>query len=103
MWVVAGILLGLVVLVGLVGFHSGPHVHVGATVLGILAAVWLLVMVAEGRSTTVLWVLLGADLALSAGMGVLAFFGIRHAVAPPHSPVGRLEGAEGVALSAPNP
>ncbi len=34
MWVVAGVLIGLVVLVSLVGFHSGPHAHVVAAAVG---------------------------------------------------------------------
>jgi len=27
MWVIAGVLLGLLVLASLVGFHTGPHAH----------------------------------------------------------------------------
>lgn len=97
MWVVAGILLGLVVLGGLVGFHSGPHVHAAAGAVGVVAAAWLLVMAAEGRSAPVLWVLLGADLALSGGLGVMAWSGLRHRVAG-HGAEG-IEAAEGVAVS----
>ena len=43
MWIIAGVLLGLVVLASLVGFHSGPHAHVAAGVVGVLAAAWLVV------------------------------------------------------------
>ena len=35
MWVIAGVLLGLVVLASLIGFHVGPHAHVAAGVLGV--------------------------------------------------------------------
>ena len=34
MWVIAGVLLGLVVLASLIGFHVGPHAHVAAGVFG---------------------------------------------------------------------
>ena len=37
MWVIAGVLLGLVVLVSLIGFHVGPHAHVAAGILGLAA------------------------------------------------------------------
>ncbi len=61
MWVIAGVLLGLVVLASLIGFHVGPHAHVAAGVLGVLAAAWLVVMAVDGRSAPVLWALLSAD------------------------------------------
>lgn len=103
MWIVAGILLGLVVLGCLVGFHAGPHAHLAAGVVGLVAAVWLVVMVADGRSATVVWVLLGADLVLSLSVGLLGWVTLARARSAPTSgadtyrPV-RLEGAEGVAL-----
>jgi len=98
MWVVAGVLLGLVVLASLVGFHSGPHAHVAAGVIGALAAVWLVWMVLDGRSAPVLWALLGADLVLSLGVGVMAWSGFsRHGTAAHH--VRPLEASEGVAVS----
>ena len=99
MWVIAGILLGLVVLASLIGFHVGPHAHVAAGVLGVVAAVWLVVMVVDGRSAPLLWALLSADLVVSAGIGTLAWKGLttpeisvkgRHLVSP--------DGAEGFAV-----
>jgi membrane-bound ClpP family serine protease len=99
MWVIAGVLLGLVVLSALIGFHVGPHAHVAAGVLGLLAACWLVVMAVEGRSGPVLWALLSADLVVSAGIGTMAWKALttrdisvkdRHLVS--------LEGAEGVAV-----
>ena len=99
MWVIAGVLLGLVVLVSLIGFHVGPHADVAAGVLGVLAAVWLVVMAVDGRSAPVLWALLSADLVVSAGIGTLAWKGLttrgayvpgRHLVSP--------DGAEGIAV-----
>jgi len=100
MWVVAGILLGLVVLAAVVGFHSGPHTHAVAGVIGLCAAAWLILMVAEGRSAPGLWALLAADLVVSAGVGTMAWFGLSRAkdasAEHHHRP---LDGAEGVAVS----
>ncbi len=103
MWVIAGVLIGLVVLASLVGFHSGPHAHVGAAVVGLLAAGWLAVMVADGHSAPFLWALLCADLVVSLGLGTLAWSGLSRtavrgegASLPYH---GSLESAEGVAVS----
>jgi membrane-bound ClpP family serine protease len=99
MWVIAGVLLGLVVLASLIGFHVGPHAHVAAGIFGVLAAAWLVVMAVDGRSAPVLWALLSADLVVSAGIGTLAWKGLttrginvagRHLVSP--------NGAEGVAI-----
>jgi membrane-bound ClpP family serine protease len=109
MWIIAGILLGIVVLAAILGFHVGPHSHALAGVAGILAAVWLVVMALEGHSSSVLWSLFTADLLVSAGIGTLAWKALsaRRAspqprIAPAHH--GRaLEGEEGVAVSALTP
>jgi membrane-bound ClpP family serine protease len=99
MWVIAGVLLGIVVLASLIGFHVGPHAHVAAGIFGVLAAAWLVVMALDGRSAPVLWALLSADLVVSAGIGTLAWKGLttrginvagRHLVSP--------DGAEGIAV-----
>lgn len=97
MWIVAGVLLGVVVLASLVGFHTGPHSHVVAGVVGLVAAVWLVVMAVDGRSAPLLWALLSADVVVSAGVGVMGWIGLTHppGTSPRHL---RLEGAEGVAL-----
>ena len=98
MWVIAGVLLGLVVLASLIGFHVGPHAHLAAGVLGALAALWLIVMAFDGRSAPVLWALLCADVVVSAGIGTLAWKGltVRGNLADRHlvSPVG----AHGIAV-----
>jgi membrane-bound ClpP family serine protease len=100
MWIVAGVLLGLVVAITLIGFHSGPHAHVAAGAVGIVAAVWLAVMAAQGRSTALVWALFAADVAVSAALGVMGWTAVRRsrglAGRPPVRP---LEGAEGVALT----
>jgi len=98
MWIVAGVLLGLVLLGSLVGFHSGPHVHLVAGAIGVLAAAWLIVMAVNGRSAPILWALLTADLVVSAGVGVLAWSGLSNRPTSGRGP-GSLEGAPGVALS----
>jgi len=99
MWVIAGVMLGIVVLASLIGFHVGPHAHVAAGIFGVLAAAWLVVMALDGRSAPVLWALLSADLVVSAGIGTLAWKGLttrginvagRHLVSP--------DGAEGIAV-----
>jgi membrane-bound ClpP family serine protease len=99
MWIVAGVLLGLVVLTALVGFHSGPHLHAAAGAIGAAAAAWLVLMALDGRTSSVLWVLLSADVVASSGLGVMAWYGLspRHAGAAGRG-VARLEGAEAVAV-----
>lgn len=97
MWIVAGVLLGLVVVASLAGFHLGPHAHLAAGVLGVVAAVWLIVMAGSGRSTPLLWVLLSADLVVSGGVGVMAWYGLSGRATAGHRPVS-LEAAEGVAV-----
>jgi membrane protein implicated in regulation of membrane protease activity len=99
MWVIAGVLLGLLILVSLLGFHFGPHAHVVAGAVGVLAAAWLLWMAVDGRSAPLLWVLLSADVVVSAGVGTLAWKGLSAPQAPgPERPMLSLEGVEGVAV-----
>jgi membrane-bound ClpP family serine protease len=104
MWIVAGVLLGLVVLVSLVGFHTGPHTHVAAGALGVLAALWLILMAADGRSSSVLWALLSADAVLSGGIGVMAWYGLVEGAGAErdHAPPS-IVGAEGTVVSALSP
>jgi len=99
MWIIAGILLGLVVLAALVGFHSGPHAHVAAGAIGVLAAAWLVVMAVEGRSDPALWALLSADVVVSGGVGIMAWKGFQTQKALAGRPRGSVEGSEGVALT----
>lgn len=76
MWVITGVLLGLVVLASLLGFHLGPHAHVLAGALGALAAAALIALAAEGRSSALVWTLFAGDLSVSAGVGYLAWRGL---------------------------
>ncbi len=73
MSMIAGLLLGSVVLATVLGFHLGPHSHVLAGLLGGFVAAWLLFMLFDGRSAPILWALLTADIVVSAGVGVLAW------------------------------
>jgi len=98
MWFVAGVLLGLLVLASLVGFHTGPHAHFAAGVIGVCAAAWLVFMAVDGRSAPVLWALLSADLVISAGVGIMAWNGLSGRATAMHHATS-LEGAEGVAVS----
>ena len=100
MWAVAGILLGLVVLAALLGFHAGPHIHLAAGVLGLLAAMWLIAIAVGGNRWPGWWVLLSADLVISAGVGALAWKGLTtaQAVGSPHRHHS-LDGAHGVAVT----
>jgi membrane-bound ClpP family serine protease len=102
MWIIAGVLIGTVVLASLVSFHSGPHVHALAAVVGFVTAAWFVVMVVNGDSTPVLWALLSADIVVSAGVGIMAWSGLNHAssgdgVALRH--LSSIESAEGIAVS----
>lgn len=100
MWIVAGLLLGVVAVASVAAFHTGPHAHVAAGAAGVVAAFWLVAMAVTGSSAPVLWVLLGADLALAGGMGVMGWVGLAHRNAVwSHARLGRLEGSEGVAVT----
>jgi membrane-bound ClpP family serine protease len=102
MWVVAGILLAIVVLGILAGFHFGPHAHVPAAIAGVLAAAWLISMALLGDAKPLLYMLLGADVAITGLLGVGAVKVLRHPEAyadrdkPPHSEDGKYGVAETV-------
>jgi membrane-bound ClpP family serine protease len=98
MWVIAGILIGLVILSSLAGFHAGPHAHAVAAVAGVLAAAWFVVMLADGRSAPVVWALLGADLVVATGVGATAWKALTGRGTAGHW-VGSLESSHGVAIS----
>jgi membrane-bound ClpP family serine protease len=98
MWIIAGVLLGVVLLAGLAGVHTGPHAHGVAVAGGIAVAAWFLFMAAEGHSTTTLWSLFGADLVVSATLGVMVWKALRH-VPDTDRPYNSLEAEEGFAVS----
>jgi len=97
MAITAGVLLGLAVLAWLVGFHLGPHAHLVAGVLGIVAAAWLVIMFLDGQSAPVLWALLGVALVISATAVVISWYGLTGRGTVNYNPY-RLEGAEGIAV-----
>ena len=99
MWIVTGVLLGLAGLAAFIGFHSGPHAHVLAGVIGLAAAGCLAYMVVT-RPGPVLWSLLGADLIIGLGIGVLGWKGLTRR--PEDSGDGHsnsLEGEQGIATT----
>ena len=100
MWVGVGVLLGLVVIASVLGFHVGPHSHFVGAGPGVAAAVWLVVMAATGQSAPILWVLFGADMVISGGLAAIAWRGLKvqgeQLSGPGH---GSLVGAEGVAVT----
>jgi membrane-bound ClpP family serine protease len=104
MWIIAGILLGIVLLTALLGFHAGPHTHLVTGIAGTLAAVWLIVMAIQGNSSSLLWAIFAADTVLSGGLGALAWRSLRarHAEVTPQLMASErarsVEGLEGVAV-----
>ncbi len=101
MWTVAGVLIGVMVLASSVTVRSGPPLHLVGAAVGILTATWLVLMAADGQSAPVLWVLLGADLVVSAGVARGAVGGRRHAASDgtPVQHLSSIDRAEGVAVS----
>jgi membrane-bound ClpP family serine protease len=99
MWVVAGVLLGIVVLASIGGFHLGPHSHAVAGAVGVLAAAWLIIMAFTGYSAPLLWTLLSADVVVTGGVGVIAWKALTTPAAPLAMTSGPADGAEGVALT----
>ena len=99
MWIIAGVLLGLVCLATIVGFHAGPHARLAAWFLGAVGAEWLVFMIVIGGPGPVQWSLLGVALLLGAGAGLMA----RRARARRSTDTegmrrNALDGAEGVAF-----
>jgi membrane-bound serine protease (ClpP class) len=76
MWIVAGVLIVLMLVALLAGFHTGPHTHVVAGVLGAVSAIWLVIMASEGRSLPLVIVLLVAVVLVSVGVTFLAWKGL---------------------------
>ena len=99
MWAVVGVLLGLMVLASVVGFHVGPHGHLAGVVLGAVAAMLLVVMAATGSSSSLLWTLFGADLVVAGGLAVLAWKGLTSKGRISGHGSRSLAGAEGVSVT----
>ncbi len=105
MWIVAGILLAVVVAGFFAGLHVGPHAHVPAAVAGVLAAVWLIAMALLGDAEPLLFVLLGADVTVTAVLGVGAVKVLRspEALSEQNKPPPSSEGKMGTAVTALQP
>ncbi|HUJ65638.1 MAG TPA: NfeD family protein [Acidimicrobiales bacterium] len=98
MSVLAAVLLGSVVVVSLVGFHAGPHLHAVGSALGLAAAVVLILLAIEGHPAPWVWALFACDAAVSAGLGYLAWRGLRSR-AMPEGGVLTGRASEGIALT----
>ena len=87
MWIVAGILLGLVVLTSLIGFHAGPHVHVAVLVgltMTLYSAIYLLLPIltngarlwSQRLATFHFWAHLTGGIGMGAFMGMAGLQGM---------------------------
>lgn len=106
MWAVAGALLGAFVVLAALGALAGPHLHVGAAVAGVAAAVALVVVALAASSPGLAWTLFGLDVAASGVIGVSAWKALQRHGMPEvvaHAPPSALVGAEGVSISALGP
>jgi membrane-bound ClpP family serine protease len=96
MWAVAGVLLGLVGVTFFAGFHLGPHAHAVSSVLGGVAAVVLIALAFTGHADALLFTLLGADLAVTGGVSVVAAKGLRERELLAARPTDQVIGAVGI-------
>lgn len=99
MWIGVGVLLGLVVVASVLGFHVGPHGHIAGAGLGLVAGIWLVVMASTGQSRPLLWVLFGADVAISGGLGAIAWRGLKVQDEVTGTGSVSIVGAEGVSVT----
>lgn len=97
MWIVAGVLLGMMVLAAVAGVRAGPHAHVVSAVAGGAAALWLGVMAVTGDARPLLYVLLGADVTLSSVVGVVAWRALASGPTTVHA-IRPVDGEMGVAV-----
>ena len=99
MWVLAGVLLGLVCPATVAVLYAGPNARLAAWFLGALGAEWLVFMIVVGGPGPVRWSLLGAGAVLGVGMGVVARKSrSRRCTDTGSSRRNVLDGAEGVAV-----
>jgi len=100
MWLVAGLLIGLMVLGLLVGLHTGPHTHGVASVFGVAAAIWLIIMATQGHTLSLVIVLLVAVVLVTAGTLALTWRGLSDQdELVGGSKAGSLEGSQGTAVT----
>ncbi len=99
MWIVAGVLLGLVVFSSIFGFHIGPHAHAVAAVAGLAAAGFLIAIAATGDTRSFVFLLLSADVVVSAGVAAIAWKGLTDPRLRGGHLVHSLVSHEGVAVS----
>lgn len=103
MWIGAGVLLGLVAVASIVGFHIGHYAHMLATAAGVAAAGVLIGMAASGNTQPLVFVLLGADAVVTAGVGTIAWKGLKDPSLRAAHHVHTVIGKEGVAVGSLDP
>jgi membrane-bound ClpP family serine protease len=103
MWAVTGLLLGLAAVAAVAGFHFGPHAHAASTVFGVTAAAFLLVLAFTGHAEPLLFALLGADVAVTGGIAVIAVKGFSERDVLRSEPTERVVGAIATALDTLDP
>jgi membrane-bound ClpP family serine protease len=103
MWIGAGVLLGVVAVASIVGFHIGHYAHMLATAAGVAAAGVLIGMAASGNTQPLVFVLLGADAVVTAGVGTIAWKGMRDPSLRAAHHVHSIVGKEGVAVGSLDP
>jgi membrane-bound ClpP family serine protease len=103
MWFLAGALLGVVGLASVLGFHLGSHAHALAAIAGVAAAGVLIGMIASGNTGGLVLALLSADAVVTAGVGTLAWHGLRNPALRATSSTHSVVGKEGVALGTLDP
>jgi len=95
---IAGLVLAVALVMWLGGFHVGPHAHVVAGVLALVAAGWLIVLAIGGHAGPLLWALLAVALFISVTAALSAWIGLRGKGVVAYDPH-QLEGVEAIAVS----
>jgi len=103
MWAIAGVLLGILIVTSIAGFHFGPHAHAAATVVGAVTAIFLITLAFTGHAQPLLFVLLGADVAVTGGLSMIAVKGFSNRDVLARLPSEHVVGAFATALDALDP
>jgi membrane-bound ClpP family serine protease len=103
MWAIAGVLLGIAIVAGIAGFHFGPHAHAVATVAGAATAIVLVTLAFTGHAQPLLFVLLGADVAVTGGLSMIAVKGFSSRAELARPPTEHVAGAFATALDTLDP
>jgi membrane protein implicated in regulation of membrane protease activity len=103
MWAIAGVLLGMLIVTTIAGFHFGPHAHAAATLVGAVTAVFLVTLAFTGHARPLLFVVLGADVAVTGGLAMIAAKGLSGREELMHRPTEHVVGAFATTLDTLDP